>query len=151
MISPEILRRYNLFAGLPPEALKEIALFSKELALEANTYVFQEGDPAEELYLIISGGIDLQLDMRDADEKRTDVEMIVPGEMLGWSALIEPHIYHLSAVTTTTTRVVVIEGAKLREFLTKHPEWGYAILLRIARIVGDRLSKTRLRLISIKV
>lgn len=151
MISPEILRRYNLFAGVPSEELKEIASFSKELTLEADTYLFQEGDPAEELYLIISGGVDLQLAIHKTNTQSADIEMIVPGEMLGWSALIEPHIYNLSAVTTTTTRVVEVNGEQLRDFLATHPEWGYAILLRIARIIGDRLSKTRLRLISIKI
>jgi CRP-like cAMP-binding protein len=151
MISPEILRRYDLFAGLPLEALKGIVVFSKELTLEADTYLFQEGDPAEELYLIISGGVDLQLAIREENAQHTDVEMIVPGEMTGWSALVEPHIYHMSAVTSTPTRVVVIDGAQLRDYLAKQPEWGYTILLRVARVIGDRLSKTRLRLISLKV
>ena len=83
MISPEILRRYQLFAGLPLEVLKEIAQFSRELTLEADTYLFQEGDSAEELYLIISGGIDLQLVMPDNGSQNIEVEMIVPGELVG--------------------------------------------------------------------
>ena len=151
MISPEILRRYELFAGLPFEALKEIAQFSKELTLETDTYLFQEGDPAEELYLIISGGIDLQLVLPGNGGQNIEVEMIVPGELVGWSALIEPYIYHMSAVSTTPTRVVVIDGLQMREYLAKHHEWGYTVLLRIARIIGEPLSKTYLRLISIKI
>ena len=151
MISPEILRRYQLFAGLPLEVLKEIAQFSRELTLEADTYLFQEGDSAEELYLIISGGIDLQLVMPDNGSQNIEVEMIVPGELVGWSALIEPYIYHMSAVATTPTRVVVIDGVQMRECLANHHECGYTVLLRIARIIGERLSKTYLRLISIKI
>ena len=151
MVSPEILRRYNLFAGMPLEAIKEIASYSTEITLESDTYLFQEGDPAEQLYLIISGGVDLQVTLNDGSAEHADVEMIVPGEMLGWSALVEPFIFHLSAVTTTTTRVVEIDGDQLRAYLAQHPDWGYSIMQRVARIMGDRLSKTRLRLISIKV
>lgn len=151
MISPEVLRRYALFAELPPEALKDIAMFSEELTLETNAYLFKEGDIANKMYLIISGGIDLQLEIHTAGTEHTDVETVVPGEMLGWSALIEPHIYHMSAVSTTFSRIVAIDGSQLQGYLSQHPEWGYKTLLRIARIIGDRLSRTRLRLMSIMV
>lgn len=151
MISPEVLRRYALFAGLPQEVFKDIAMFSEEITLSSNTYLFREGDAANKLYLVISGGIDLQLEIPNGDACHADVETIVPGEVLGWSALVEPHIYHMSAVTSTSSRLAVIDGTKLQDYLAHHPEWAYKILLQIARIIGDRLSRTRLRLMSIVV
>lgn len=151
MISPEVLRRYALFAEFPPEALKDIAMFSEELSLEAHEYLFKEGDTADSLYLMVSGGVDLQIAIPNSGEHYADVETVVPGEILGWSALVEPYIYHMSAVATTSSRLVVVDGAKLKEHLSQHPEWGCKLVLRIAQIIGDRLSRTRLRLMSIMV
>lgn len=149
MISPELLRRYGLFAGLPHDLFESIAQFSDELTLEPDTYLFEQGDSADELYLIMSGSVDLLIDMDDEGRERSEVETVVDGEAVGWSALIEPFEYTMSAAALTKTHVIIIDAVKLREVLEAHPQWGYRVMQRVAKIIGERLTNMRLRLMSL--
>ncbi|MGQ9908187.1 MAG: cyclic nucleotide-binding domain-containing protein [Candidatus Flexifilum sp.] len=149
MISPELLRRFKLFAGLPPEALAEIAQFCEEEALEADTYLFEQGDEADELYLVLDGAVDLLMDIDSKGESRTEIETVVAGEALGWSALVEPHEYQLSAAAATEVKVILIDAPRLRDYLAAHPDHGYVLMRRVAQMIGERLGHMRTRFISL--
>ena len=148
MISPELLRRYALFAGLPQELFEAIAQFSDEVILETDTYLFEQNTPAVEAFLVVSGSVDLLIDMDETGEHREEVETLVTGEFIGWSALIQPHIYKLSAVTTEETKIIIIEADQLRALLAAYPAWGYRVMARLAKIIGTRLMHMRTRLMS---
>lgn len=148
MISPELLRRFKLFAGLPPEVFADIAQFCEEHILETDTYLFQQKAPAEELYLVLEGTADLLMDMDEKGTSRTEIETVVVGEVVGWSALIEPHVYQLSAVATSHLKVIVIDATKLRDYFSNKPEWGYLLMMRLAQVIGERLGHMRTRFIS---
>lgn len=148
MISPELLRRYALFGGLPHDAFEAIAQFSDELTLEADTYLFEQSTPAEELILVLTGTVDLLMDMDETGDERKEIETVVAGEFVGWSAIVEPHIYTLSAVTTEDSQLIVIDAAKFRELLEANHEWGYLVMQRFAKMIGMRLTNMRMRLMS---
>ncbi len=59
MISPEILRRYPFFSFLTDAQRKALAMIAEEAACEAGAVIFEEGDPASDLYLLLDGSIDL--------------------------------------------------------------------------------------------
>ena len=42
MISPEVLRRYPHFAGVPEDCLKSVAMISDERSFKADETIFQE-------------------------------------------------------------------------------------------------------------
>lgn len=148
MISPELLRRFKLFAGLPPEIFTEIAQFCEETSLEPETYLFEQKGTADEVYLILEGTADLLMDMDETGATRTEIETVVVGEVVGWSALVEPHVYQLSAVATSQIKVIVINAVKLRDYLAAKPEWGYLLMMRLAQVIGERLGNMRTRFIS---
>lgn len=148
MISPELLRRYTLFGGLSHEMFEAIAQFSDELKLEKDTYLFEQNDSADEVYLVVDGAVELLIDMDEEGEEREEVEPVVAGEMAGWSALIEPHVYKLSAVATEDSNVIVIKADQLRDLLKNNPETGYMVMQRVAKTIGERLTNMRMRLMS---
>lgn len=148
MISPELLRRFALLGGLPPEMYEAIAQFSHELTLEIDTYLFEQNRPANEVFLVLDGTVDLLMNMDEKGRHREEVETLVPGEFIGWSALIEPHEYKLSAVTAEDTHLIVIEAVKFLDLLEQNPDWGYLVMQRIAGIIGERLTHMRMRLMS---
>lgn len=148
MISPELLRRFTLFAGLPPEMLADMAHFCIEEVLEDNTYLFQQKDNADELFFVLEGTVDLLMDMDDQGKRRTEIESIVTGELVGWSALVEPHRYKLSGVAVGDVRLVVMNAVSLREYLDTQREWSYLLMQRLAQIIGTRLDHMRTRFIS---
>ena len=76
MISPEVLRRYPYFGGISDESLKQVAMLADEVKVPAGTQMFNEGDPANYLYLIVRGEVNIQYEL-GTGELRT-----VPGAPL---------------------------------------------------------------------
>ena len=149
MISPEVLRRLPVFAGVSPGALTDIAMFCREVHVEAGAYVFEEGEEAENIYLILEGQVDLLMSIDLYNKSRVDIETIIEGELLGWSAIIEPHIYKLSSVALSDVRVVAIDGMSLRDYLSEDPAAGLAFMMNLASVISERLTKMRLRFMSL--
>lgn len=149
MISPELLRRFSLFGGMPPEMFEEIALFCEEHTFEPDTYLFEQGEAATAVYLVLDGMVDLLIDMDEEGELRDTIETIVAGEMLGWSAMVEPYRYKLSAATTTRAQIIQLDARRLNAFLNEHPHWGLILMKRVAQTIGERLTNMRTRLMSI--
>ena len=95
---------------------------------------------AEAVYLIQHGRISLTLPMQLAGREQDVVaEEYEPGHTLGWSALIPPHRFTLTATAPVATTVLAFRRADLVEFCAANPHVGYALALNIAAVVGQRL------------
>ncbi len=141
MVSPELLRRFPLFAGQSPYMLKEIAMISEEVELEAGQWLFQEKDEAKKLCLVLEGGIALTMYLY-LNGKGQHVSMTSPmrkGEVVGWSALVKPYIYTLGAQAIEKSKVIVIDGPALVTLLDDNPEYGYLLIKKIAEVISERL------------
>ena len=74
------------------------------------------------------------------DEKQT-IHFTVnqPGEIIGWSALVEPYKYTATAMCKSDTRVVRMSRESLEEIIIQHPSDGLAILRHLTGIISQRL------------
>ena len=144
MISPEVLRRYPYFGSINVESLKQVAMLADEVTVPAGTQMFNEGDPAQYLYLILRGEVNIQY-LLGTGELRT-VDTLVDGDLLVWSAMIEP--YKTTAVGTATkaTQLVRISAPKLRELCDKDPLLGYRLTIEVAKLLAHRLESARIQL-----
>jgi CRP-like cAMP-binding protein len=149
MISPEILRRFTLFAGLDAAEHKEIALVSEEVELKKGAWLFKEGDAADDFYLIISGKVSLMMNMDASDSRQLELDTLVRGDPLGLSALIEPHLYQMGALAEDDTRLVKIDAQAMADLLAKYPQMGYRVMMAVARMAGERLNHLRVRFVSL--
>ena len=81
MISPEALRRYPYFSQLPEEALKQVAMICEDRSFKAGERLFEEsaemkssarlydkGQAAAELMILVSGEVDLVTEMSGGNE-----------------------------------------------------------------------------------
>lgn len=147
MISPETLRRYPYFGGIGEESLKQVAMLADEVTVPAGTRMFNEGDPAGYLYLIVRGEVNIQY-LLGSGELRT-VDTLVGGDLLVWSAMIEPYKTTAVGITTKETHLVRISAPKLRELCDKEPLLGYRLTIQIAKLLSHRLEGARIQLASI--
>jgi CRP-like cAMP-binding protein len=144
MISPELLRRYPYFAGISDECLKAVAMIADEKTVPAGTHLFSEGDPADRLNLIVKGEVNIQYVLGNG-EKRT-VDTLVDGDILGFSAIVEPYKYTALGTTSKETQLVTIQAKKLRELCEKEPMLGYRLMAQVARLLAHRLESARIQL-----
>jgi len=147
MISPELLRRYPYFAGVSEESLKAVAMIADEKRTPAGTQLFSEGDPADTLNIIVRGEVNIQF-ILGSGERRT-VDTLVDGDILGWSALVEPYKYTAVGTASKEMQVVSINAKKLRELCDKDPLLGYRLMTQIAKLLAHRLEGARIQLAAI--
>ena len=141
MISPELLRRYPLFAGQSPYMLDEISMISNEIMVKEGDWLFQEGAEASKFYLLLEGEISLTMYLHVGGNPKY-VSMMDPigsGEIIGWSGLVKPHQYTLGAKAVKKSRLIEMEAGTLRQLLDDNPEFGYNLMKQIAEVIGERV------------
>lgn len=150
MVSPELLRRYPFFAGLNDAQLREIAMITAEETHPGGEVLLREDEPANALYLLLDGGVDLfyrvEEEYRPELTKEFSIGEVDAGEPFSISALIEPYTHSASARTLSASRVLRVDGVALRELCRGDVNLGFALMNKIARAALERLNDTRVML-----
>lgn len=150
MIAPDLLWDISFFAPFSQAERRAIAFFSAEVPARLGQVIFNEGDPAEALYVLLEGSIELfyraeevyPLEMRG----EFSVGKILPGEVFGISALIEPYILNASARSPLAARLVRIPAFDLRKLIEGDPLLGYVTMQQVTQVLIQRLAYTRVQL-----
>ncbi len=149
MLSPETLRCYPLFAGLDNATLKVLAMAGEYVRIGKGEWLFYEGETADALYMLLEGAIELRIALDSAKTRHVSLCTLISGDIVGWSALVEPYIYHLSAVALADSTLARWDGVYLCELMTHNPATGYKLMSRITQVVGTRLAEFCLRFASL--
>lgn len=145
------LRECPVFEALDDAELDRLEALTRSNEYEAGTTVFREGGVAEALYVLERGklAIQMQIPMSQAQlSKKVTVDIVSANEVFGWSAVVEPYRYTLTAVCLEHSNVLAIDAVKLRNLLQDDTRIGYQVLSRLTGVVASRLDQTRHVLIS---
>ncbi len=145
MISTEVLRRFGFFTGVSEDQLRKVAMIADEEFHPAGTIIFHEGDAADRFYLVLSGEVDVGLKIGTGEPRVVDT--IVGNELLGWSAIAEPHTFLFDGTARTDATLLRIDGPKLRALLREEPEVGVPLMLGVCGAMGHRLKNARVQLV----
>jgi len=144
MVSPEVLRRYPYFKAASEESLKKLAMFSEEQSCAPGQFLFRDGEPAEHLFILTQGEVDIQYELHGQEHRTVDTR--VTGDLLVWSAIVPPFRTTAFGVATRDTTAVAIDALKLRELCDKDLELGYDLFKEIAHVMSHRLQGARVQL-----
>ena len=86
---------------------------------EAGQIIFAEGETANRFYLIETGRIALEAGGEGREQVAIDV--IGAGDLLGWSWLFPPYLWHFSARAVEPTNAIFFYGTVLREYCDADP------------------------------
>lgn len=139
MVTAQWLSQSELFAGLSARQLESIAALCREETYPAHATVFQEGEPAKLMYILVQGSVALRVQLKGRPDTTRVTGVTQPGAAFGWSALVEPRQYTASAVTVEETHVVVLDGTSFLATLREHPEVGFVVMHNLAKVVASRL------------
>jgi len=148
MISPELLRRYPFFGFLTDKEFKALAMIAEDVRFEKGETLFEADTPAAALYLVVDGLVEFSYVVTDHNQFGLHKEFFLgehgPGEIVGISALIEPHIYTTAArVSSPGCELVRIEAAALRALCEVDNNLAYRLMRETARLAIQRLHDTR--------
>lgn len=148
MVSPELLRRHSFFGHLKEEHLVELAKIAHERHFGPGEFVFREGEPARELFVVLEGQVDTSVEI-DHLGNRAVVDTLGAGDVLGWSTIVPPYRYTASGECTRASKVLAIDSAGLRRMLEADHDLAFEVYRKVIEVVARRLHATRLRLTSL--
>jgi len=151
MVSPRVLERFPLCAGLDEEALRRLAAIAEEVSFPRGTLIFTEGDPAHTLYLLLDGWVDILVNLDASGGRRELVTILSPGDLFGWSAIVEPYVYTASALCASPVSAVRIRGDDLRQLFATDPQLCCTIVTRVCQVIVSRLRATRAQMVRLLV
>lgn len=126
-----------MFQGLSEDDLRPLSNCAEQSAFAEGTAVFDQGDRARLLYILLAGRVEIRY--KPHDGKALTVAVIEPNGVFGWSAALGRKTYSSSAVCAGPSRVVMIPGDCLRGLCQASPETGLLVLERLAEIVAGRV------------
>ena len=103
---------------------------------QPGTVIFQQGDQAEFLYLVIDGKVDMSF--KPYDGIPMTISHVDKGGLFGWSAVVGSETYTSTAIAIEDVEAYRIHGSDLRKFCRENPEAGKDILERLADGVSSR-------------
>ncbi len=136
----ETLPGIQFLRGVAREHLEQIAAIAQLRDYESDEVVFHQGDDADSVYLVVFGKLSIELGATAQDCKH--IVTVGPGEMLGWSSLLERSQLAATARAVESTRLVRIDSAKLLKICDEDPAFGFQFMRRTSVALAKRLNAT---------
>jgi len=133
------LEKYShlaFFNGLCAPDLQLLGPYFAPQTWVAGTVLFDQGDYAEYLYLVVRGEVAIRY--KPEDGPAMTMARVQPGGIFGWSAAMNNPCYTSGAACTLDSEVLRIRGIDLRMICEKHPALGKVILDRLASVIAER-------------
>jgi CRP-like cAMP-binding protein len=135
MMIVEAIEESDLFKGVSPEFLNEIGRVGEIKIFKRGTTICKANDKARYVYQLLEGHIDIMM----AEKQIIHFTVNRPGEIFGWSALVEPYIYTATVICKSDSRVVRMSREAIESIIMKHPSDGLAMLRHLTGIISQRL------------
>jgi CRP-like cAMP-binding protein len=137
------LRDHPFLSEMPVSSLRRLANHAYRAVFAPGESIFREGGPADRFFLIRRGLV--RLDIEVPGRGRVDLETLGADAALGWSWLLAPYRWHLSATAVQRTSMLVFDASMLRALMAADPVLGYEMMRRFNAVMFDRLQATRAR------
>ncbi len=142
MVSTDFLKKTELFEALDESQLSAMLVHSCVEDFPEGKMIFQEGEEATHLYVLIEGAIDLSVKALDKVIVMTS-EALRAGSAFGIPSLLEPYRYNVTAKCLVPSRLLRIEADHLKRRMEEDPRLGMVIMKKLALIYFNRLNELR--------
>jgi CRP/FNR family transcriptional regulator, cyclic AMP receptor protein len=131
--------------GMNTRQLELLAENSMLAEFKADERIIYEGSPANRFYIILQGRVELEATVLGGEAKH--IQTLGAGDVLGWSWLFPPYLWHFDARVVTPATAIFFYGTRLRELCEENHDLGYELMKRVSEIVIKRLQATRRELV----
>lgn len=128
--------------------ITELGTYMPVYEADPGAAIIGEGEMGDFMILIISGSIDVT--RRDRAGHASRIAVVQAGRSVGEMSMIDGQARFASCVTLETTRFAVLTRASLVEVIHKRPDLGARILMKLVRIMAERLRNTSAKLITLQ-
>ncbi|MGO9560333.1 MAG: cyclic nucleotide-binding domain-containing protein [Acidimicrobiales bacterium] len=143
----ELVSAHPLLAGLPGDAVEQVAGCALNRAFRPGELLLTEGGLADTLFLVRRGRV--AIEVYSPGRGPISIETVGPGGVVGWSWLFPPYRWHFDARAIDAVGAIAVDAACLRTKAEADPVLGQMLLMRVAEVLLDRLQSTRVRLLDL--
>ncbi len=143
MTSLAFLKNVELLSDLDDNQIASIADAFHDLEYQHGDRLFADGDPASHIWVVKEGQIDLRFDLPGrATSEESTISSIYDSMVFGWSCLVPPNKYKLSAYCASRmAKVMRINKKALDKIFKKDLRTGYQFKLNLLKVVGRRFQQ----------
>jgi len=127
----------ELITGFSMKEQDRLLPFFEQRDIKANDFLFRYGEPGDELFVILSGEVELLLPY--AKNKRLRLAVFGAGMSVGEVAFLEPGLRQADGRATMDCQVAVLKHAALKRLCKKHSDMGMRLLMRLGHDVSKNL------------
>jgi CRP/FNR family transcriptional regulator, cyclic AMP receptor protein len=135
-----LLAQVEVFAGLEPRELEQIAQVAVPRSYERGEVIFREGDSGDTCYVVKSGSVSV---MREHQDGRViALAELRAGQIFGELAMFDHETRSATVETLEQTTTVALLAGDVARILRAHPEIGVKMLAALAsrlRRANERL------------
>ncbi|MBN2146357.1 MAG: cyclic nucleotide-binding domain-containing protein [Anaerolineales bacterium] len=148
-----ILKQADIFYKLNPAQLEMISSLCEEKSFQANEIIFLEGTSSDDLYIIIQGEVDIQVnpalvsDSLEDEYQPITIATFRRGQSFGEIALVDKGVRSATArARVDQTRLLIIPSQKLNSLCDTDPLLGYRLMKNLAADLSLKIRSTDLRI-----
>ena len=136
---------HPFLAGMNPHHLMLLTDCATTTHFKKGEVILKEGELADRFYLIETGKVVLESVSDEIDP--VIVDTITSGDLLGWSWMFPPYVWHFTARAVEPTDAIYFSGAILREYCEKVHSLGYELFKRMSVVMIKRLQGARAKML----
>ncbi|MEU5978396.1 cyclic nucleotide-binding domain-containing protein [Streptomyces sp. NPDC047315] len=135
-------------SALSTEHRSQLTDASYEVQFAQGERLFDEGDRADRFWVVRTGLV--TLDIRVPGRRRSPVlESLAHGELVGWSWMFPPGVWHLGAEAMTPVRALEFDAVRVRRMCEADPWFGHEVAMWVGAVLAHRLQAARGRLLDL--
>ena len=136
------LRDHKFVRGLPPEQVEALSKCALPVTFEENQVVMEDHQRSSAFYFLVSGSVVIEL---RSTRYALCVQALGPGDVFGWSALLDDQDTVFAVRAREHTLALRIEGACLKTLCKTDPQLGCELMRRTLQVVAGRVRATEMR------
>ncbi len=145
-----ILSQADIFDELTTTQLELIGSICTERHYQASDVIFEENTPGDEMYVIASGEVQIQVDPsligRDSTTGPHTIATLRRGQSFGEVSLVDEGLRSASArCSMQDTHLIVIPRDKLMLLCDTYPQLGYKLMRNLAADLAMKIRHTDLQ------
>jgi CRP-like cAMP-binding protein len=138
---------HPFLAGMNPTQLALLTDCAIPVNFKKGQTILREGEMANRFYLIESGKV--VLESGEGFGEPVIIETIGAGDLLGWSWMFPPYVWHFTARAAEPTKAIFFYGTILREYCERDHSLGYELFKRMTPVMIKRLQSARRKMLSV--
>lgn len=143
----DVLKKSELFNRLEDKQIKEMAKLCTREVFEAGQILHKQDKFVDKIFVIEEGLVAIILEVGPMAQRQ--VQSASDYEIVGWSAVIDPHIATATVKALEKTTVLAFKGEDLADLCFTKPEIGCRVSRGLARVIAKRLRQAYVQLLGV--